>query len=143
MVRKISLKETKAPYSLSFDEGQLGEETVIIERDGQPVAALVPFHEYQEFARWRAREVPPHLKPAELEQFERDRIAFERMREELLKTHRGQFVAILDGEVVDADPDQGELARRVYARFGYRPIYMDEVREKPRIYEFPSPEVIR
>jgi antitoxin (DNA-binding transcriptional repressor) of toxin-antitoxin stability system len=142
-MKTISLKETKAPYSLSLDEEQLGEEPAIIERDGQPVAVLVPFHEYQEFARWRAREVPSHLKPAELEQFERDHLAFERLREELLQTHRGQFVAILNGQVVDADPDQGELAKRVYAKFGYRPIYMDEVREKPYIYHIPGPRLVR
>jgi len=142
-MKTISLKESQAPYSLALDEEQLGAEPAIIERDGQPVAVLVPFHEYQEFARWRARELPAHLRPAELKQFEREHRAFEHLREELLKTHQGQFVAVLNGQVVDADPDQGELAQRVYAKFGYRPIYMDEVREKPHLYEFPSPEVMR
>jgi len=141
-MKTISLKESKAPYSLALDEEQLGAEAAIIERHGRPIAVLIPFHEYQEFARWRARELPSHLQPAELEQFERDHRAFERRREELLQTHRGQFVAVLNGQVVDADPDQGDLAKRVYAKFGYRPIYMDEVREKPRLYEFPSPEVM-
>jgi len=142
-MKTISLKESQAPYSLALDEEQLGAEPAIIERHGQPVAVLVPFHEYQEFARWRARELPAHLQPAGLEQFERDHHAFERLREELLKTHRGQFVAVLNGQVVDADPDQWELAKRVYAKFGYRPIYMDEVREKPRLYRIPGPRLVR
>ncbi len=39
--------------------------------------------------------------------------AFERMRPELLKTHRGLFVAIHDGAVVDSDSDEFALAARI------------------------------
>lgn len=56
MPRTVTLKESQAPYNLSLDEITLGEETVILEREGQPVAAVVPFIEYEAFAVWRERE---------------------------------------------------------------------------------------
>ena len=39
--------------------------------------------------------------------------AFERMRPELLKTHRGLFVAIHHGAVFDSDADEWALAARI------------------------------
>jgi hypothetical protein len=65
------------------------------------------------------------------------------MRSELLKTHKGQFVALLNNQVVDADAEIGALASRVYARFGYRPIYMQKVTEQPRVARISSPRVVR
>ncbi len=39
--------------------------------------------------------------------------AFERLRPDLLKTHRGLFVAIHGGAVVDSDTDEFALAARI------------------------------
>ena len=38
--------------------------------------------------------------------------AFERLRPELLDNHRGQYVAIHGGRVIDSDPDEFALAAR-------------------------------
>lgn len=50
--------------------------------------------------------------------------AFLRLLPELLQTHRGQYVAIHDGQMVDADADDIDLVQRVHARVGYAPIHV-------------------
>jgi len=138
MAKKLSVKEPRAPYVLSLDDTSLGEETVIIERRGEAVAAIVPIEEYRRLRQlqvWSEQEAGRYQE--ELRTFQEDREVFLRLLPELLKTHPGQFVAIFHGRLVDADPDQWALAKRIYAKYGYQPIYMDKV-EKPRVYEFPS-----
>lgn len=56
MPRTLSLKETQAPYTLTLDEVTLAEETVIVEQEGRPVAAVVPIAEYEAFVAWRQRQ---------------------------------------------------------------------------------------
>jgi hypothetical protein len=81
----------------------------------------------------------PELTPTSPLQAER--IAFLRMRNELLNSdYRGKYVAILDGKLIDNDQDLRTLAMRVYKKFGYIPIYMDQVTEKERKFENSSPE---
>ena len=67
------------------------------------------------------------------EKFQRERRAFLRLLPELLKTHRGQYVAIHEEQVVDSGDDQFTIARRVYKRFGYVPIYVGPVSEYPEV----------
>ncbi len=55
MPRTVVLKEARAPYTISLDEATLGQETVILEREGRSVAAVVPFAEYEAFTAWRQR----------------------------------------------------------------------------------------
>jgi len=141
MAKTVSLKEAQATYSLSLNKTDLTQGPVILEHEGEPVAAVVPIAEYREFEAWRERHIAPLPSPDD--EWERDRQAFEVMRGELLKTHKGQFVAILNNQVVDADVEIGTLAKRVYARFGYRPIYMQKVTEQPRVARIFSPRVVR
>lgn len=42
MPRTVILKEAQAPYILSLEEATLSQETVILEREGRPVAVVVP-----------------------------------------------------------------------------------------------------
>lgn len=46
-MKKIMLRETRAPYTLTVDEMALRESVVLEREDGQPVAALVPIAEYE------------------------------------------------------------------------------------------------
>ena len=141
MAKTVSLKEAQATYSLSLNKTDLTQGPLILEHEGEPVAAVVPIAEYREFEAWRERYSSPPSSPDD--EWERARQAFERMRSKLLKTHKGQFVAILNDQVVDADAEIGTLARRVYARFGYRPIYMQKVTEHPRVARISSPRAVR
>jgi len=73
---------------------------------------------------------------------EKERAAFVRLKNQLLRTHRGKFVAILNGEVVDVDEDDRILTRRVYAEYGYVPIYIDRVVEEPPVRRILSPKKV-
>jgi len=143
-------KETRAAYALALDEARLHQAPFTIERDGEPVAAVVSIDEYREFIAWRERvgrqpaayaeEPTPRSKA--LATLERERAAFLHLKDQLLRTHRGKFVAILNGEVVDVDEDDKALTRRVYAEYGYAPIYIDEVVEEQPVRWILSPKKV-
>ena len=78
----------------------------------------------------------------DMERFERERETFPRIKNDLLEreTYVGEFVAIHEGQVVDHDRDIIELSQRVYARYGYVPIYIDKVEREEKVIELPSPE---
>ncbi len=137
MSKTITIRETQAPYSVPIDETALAEGPIIVERQGKPVAVIITPQEYLAFQEWRNGQawLEEQLRPLEPE-----RQAFQRLLPELLETHYGQFVAIHGGQVIDPAADKGALALRVLAQ-PYRPVYIEEVREQPRIYELPSPEV--
>jgi hypothetical protein len=75
--------------------------------------------------------------------FQRELEAFRRLLPELLQTHRDQYVAIHEGQVVGTGPDQIELADRAYAQFGYIPILVTLVTDRPRVVRIPSFRKIR
>ena len=50
-MKKLILKEARAPYNISLDDALLTDEVVLLEKDGQPVAALVSMDEYAAFQR--------------------------------------------------------------------------------------------
>jgi len=72
MPRTVVLKEAQAPYNLTLDEATLGQETVILEREGRPVAAVVPFAKYEAFAAWRQRQEEEEEFWREQEEWERE-----------------------------------------------------------------------
>ncbi|MFQ5871911.1 MAG: hypothetical protein ACE5IJ_10595 [Thermoplasmata archaeon] len=74
-------------------------------------------------------------------QFERERDAFLRVKPELIQDRalQGKYVAVVRGKVVDTDEDDQALAERVYARFGYRPIYIGFVGEELPTFHSPTP----
>jgi hypothetical protein len=66
---------------------------------------------------------------------EREYRAFLRLLPGLLATHRGQFVAIHEGRVVDSGPERVEVAYRVQQRLGPVPIHVALVSDEPeRVY---------
>lgn len=142
-MRRVILKEPHAPYTLVIEEEALTREPFILERDGEPVAAVIPIAEYQAFRAWQESRDREEKRRKDLEAFEQERRAFERLKPELLRTHRGQWVAILNGQVVESGSDKIEVLDRVYARFGYRPVYVQRVEEQPHIYKIPHRKVVR
>jgi hypothetical protein len=68
--------------------------------------------------------------------------AFRHLLPELLKTHRGQYVAVHEGQVVESGSDKLDIAGRAYARFGYVPIYVSLVTDEPQPpLRMPSPRL--
>lgn len=71
------------------------------------------------------------LPEPQLSKFDRERRAFYRLLPELLKTHRNQYVAIHEEQVVDSGSDQVEVALRVQKRFGNVALYVHLVSDEP------------
>lgn len=69
--------------------------------------------------------------PPPRNKWEREYRAFQALLPELLKTHRGKYVAVHDGQVVASGEDELEVASRVWAKYGYVPIHVDLVTEQP------------
>jgi hypothetical protein len=136
-MRRVILKEAHAPYTLAIEEEALSQEPFILERDGKSVAVVIPITEYEAFRAWREGRGREGKRRKDLEAFERERQAFERLKPELLRTHRGQWVAIYQGEVVEVGHDRSQVLDRVYDRFGYVPVYVQQVEERQRIYKLP------
>jgi PHD/YefM family antitoxin component YafN of YafNO toxin-antitoxin module len=139
MSTTVKLSETQAIYAVPFDESALAEGPVFLERKGRRVAVIIPADEFEEFRLWRDNQ---SRQQKSLDQLQNERAAFRRLLPELLETHPGQFVALQDGRLIDADADEGALARRTLNKAG-KPVYIQEVRAEPRVYEVPSPEVVR
>jgi len=140
-MRRVVLKEAHAPYTLAIEEEALSREPFILERDGEAVAAVIPIAEYQAFRAWRETRGREQKRRKDLEAFEREQQAFERLKPELLQTHRGQWVAIYQGKVVEAGQDRSQVLDSVYDRLGYVPVYVQQVEERPRIYKLPHRKV--
>ena len=102
-MKKLILREPRAPYTLNVDDETLGHEPVILERDGKPVAALVPIAEYEAFRAWReALEEPwPEEPPPTPEGDQEALAAVERIR---------NMFAPLDAETARYIAESDELA---------------------------------
>ena len=75
--------------------------------------------------------------------FEREKQAFGRLKVNLLNdpNYLNKFVAVVGGQVVDSDFDESVLAKRVYEKHGYIPIYIEKVELEEEVLEVPSPEL--
>jgi hypothetical protein len=87
----------------------------------------------------KARQVQESL----MDPFEEEERAFRQQRRQLLHRYKGQFVALYQGRVVAHGPDDEELAREVFERFGDVAFYVAKVEKEPTVYELPSPEMTR
>jgi hypothetical protein len=76
-------------------------------------------------------------------EFEKQWQVLQAMMPQLLKTHLGQWVAIVDQKMVSAGVTWESVLNDVLARFGNVPMCIHEVLEKPRIYKIESPRIIR
>ncbi len=53
--------------------------------------------------------------------------AFNQMSQYQIDQYYGQYVAVYQGSIVDADFDEAELALRFYRTWGYVPVYIHKV----------------
>ncbi|MDL1895734.1 hypothetical protein FBQ82_05640 [Anaerolineae bacterium CFX7] len=138
MERHLELRETREWYQVGIDAGQLEREPIVLEKDGAPVAAVISFEEFRAYQEWKTfstrRQIPQY--------FTQDKELFREWLPKLLETHRNKWIAIYHGEMIDEADTSTELTRRVYDKYGYHAIYMDQVTE-PRVYRMPSIRVVR
>ncbi len=64
---------------------------------------------------------------------------FEREKQTLQERYGDQFVAIWEERVVDHDADRSQLASRVYSRFGFVPVCIDQPSMSPARFYISSP----
>jgi len=131
MPTTITLKEAQAAYALTIETSQVSRGPIFVEHEGRPVAVILSVEDYEQRSDAWQQEQLRRLEP--------NRSAFRRLLPELLMTHKGQFVAIYCGRLVDADPDRVALVRRTRDR-GYHPVYIQKVTAEPCIVELPSLE---
>ena len=139
-MKKMALREAQGVYELTIDDEALAHEKIVLERDGEPVAVVVPIGEYEALRDRPGVRQEAEPEPATLAS---NRAAFLAMKDQLLESHLGQYVAFKDGELVDADPDDCALVRRLYDRFGVVPLYVKKVEAEERVYWIRSPRVAR
>jgi Family of unknown function (DUF5678) len=71
------------------------------------------------------------IVPPQDDKWRREQRAFFRLLGGLLESHRGQYVAVHNGEVVASGPDLVGVTLKAYALHGRQPIYVDLVQEHP------------
>jgi PHD/YefM family antitoxin component YafN of YafNO toxin-antitoxin module len=104
MTKRLTLRESHPPYTVFIEEEDvLAQEPIILERDGQPVAAIVSLAEYEAFRAWQETQDRQRRRRADMEALDREREAYERLEPELLLSYKGQYVAIREGRVIDSD----------------------------------------
>jgi hypothetical protein len=64
--------------------------------------------------------------------------AFHQLLPELLKTHRGQFVAIHDGQVIGSGDDKVRVGDEARRRSGGATVLVRLVSEEPEVVQIPS-----
>jgi PHD/YefM family antitoxin component YafN of YafNO toxin-antitoxin module len=149
MAKTLDIKEARAIYGLDLPgPEEVAEGPVVIRREGKPYAVAIPLDDYRRFQKWREeaereaqiRDHDEALRQTQGEAWEKERAAFHRLKPQLLQTHKGLYVAIHGGQVVDADADNLVLARRVISKLKDMPFYLQLVSEEARTFEVPSPE---
>lgn len=82
-----------------------------------------------------------HPRRAEME---KEQATFWAMQEELLAQHKGEFVAVFQGKVVDHDPDQDRLVARIDERYPDEIVLIKQVTGEPdRVIYMRSPRFVK
>nr|MBI2904161.1 hypothetical protein [Chloroflexota bacterium] len=106
----IPIHESKAVYAALEDPEALKQGPVFLEKDGQPTAVLLSIEEYRKLAGTAEREdwVEKELAPIQPE-IE----AYQKMLPELLKEHRGKWVAIHNKKILEIGDNRAEMSHRL------------------------------
>lgn len=142
-------KHASAPYAGPYQGQEHLTDKIIskLPREPFPLAVMLIRQLVAVSPSLRAEEEAPTLYRRELQRvpaiFQREKQAFERLKPELLKTHRGQYVVIREGKLVLFGNNKTELAKQAYSQFGYGPLYIGLVEEGPEVVHMPTPRVSR
>ena len=141
MVQTLDIKEARAIYGPDLPgPEEVAKGPVVIRREGKPYAVAIPLDDYRRFQEWREKAERETQIQVQDEAWERERAAFHRLKPQLLQTHKGLYVAVHGGQVVDTDADNLALAQRAMSKLRGKPFYLQLVSEEPRTFEVPSPE---
>lgn len=136
-MKTVLLKETPTRYIIEVEQEALEQGPTLLQRNGEPVAVLVPLGEYQAFQDWQAAQHASAM-PDDPE-FKAEVAAFERLKPELLKRYPGRAVAIHQGQVVEVGDDKMDVLERVRRRLGDVRCYVEWVEpDVPRRMRIPT-----
>lgn len=142
-MQKVILKETQAPYRVALPDALLMGEVVILEKNGQSVAAVIPMAEYDAFQAWRAAEARKQQVEEEETAIAREHQAFQQMQPALLQEYAGRVVAIYQGEVIAVGDERMEVWQRARQQTNGAPIYVQTVNYPTKVYKMPHRKVVR
>lgn len=142
-MQKVILKETQAPYQVALSDALLMGEVVILEKNGQSVAAVIPMAEYDAFQAWRAAEARKQQVEDEEAVIAREHQAFQQMQPALLQEYAGRVVAIHQGEVIAVGDERMEVWQRARQQTNGAPIYVQTVDYPTKVYKMPHRKVVR
>ena len=130
------IREPQALYTVLQDKDALKQGPIFIEKDGQMEAVVLSIERYRELIGESQRD---RWIEQQLAQLQPEMAAYQQMLPELLKEHRGEWVAVHHGQIVAADHNRAEVIRLVQER-RYDPVYIDHVQEQMRAAEIPHVE---
>ena len=142
-MQKVILKEAQAPYQVALSDALFNGEVVILEKNGQSVAAVVPMADYDAFQAWRAAEERKQQMAQEEVAIACEHQAFQQMLPDLLADYSGRVVAIYQGEVIAAGDDRMEVWQRARQQTNGAPVYVQTVSHPSKVYKMPHRKVVR
>ena len=66
---------------------------------------------------------------------------FEFNKRRFLAEYEGKYIALVNGKVLDSDKDFNTLAKKVFGKYDYRPIYMPFVTREKRKFRIATPKI--
>jgi PHD/YefM family antitoxin component YafN of YafNO toxin-antitoxin module len=130
------IREPQALYAVLQDKEALKRGPIFIEQDGEAAAVVLSIERYRELIG----EAQPELwLEQQLARLQPEMTAYQQLLPELLKDHRGEWVAIHHGQIVALFPQRSEVIRLVQEH-RYDPVYIDRVQEQVRAIDLPHVE---
>ncbi|HEY6724304.1 MAG TPA: type II toxin-antitoxin system prevent-host-death family antitoxin [Polyangiaceae bacterium] len=125
--KAVGIRELKEQAPKLVQRAEKGERTVIT-RHGRPVAVLAPVSEAESI----------HAQSPRARVWQREREQFERLLPKLGRRYGGRFVALLEGKVIDSDPDAAKLFQRVAGASGGGVFFIGGVGVADSLVELPG-----
>lgn len=133
------IREVQTPYLVKSEDEAIGKATIFIKQNGEPIAVIVPYAEYQQ---WQTHKVSLFAYSLEDREFEKQWEAFQRLKPDLLKTHEGHWVGIVRERVAAVGDSSNAVLEKILDEYGDVPMYIQEVRAEPRVYQMTGRTII-
>lgn len=143
MLDMSSSAPTKTLYVRGVPDQLLRRAKALAARRGATLTQVV-LEALQNTVRDADEQVAPSSEDAgELAAIDDDMAWYERNKARLAQRYRGEYVAVVEQKIVDHDAEFGALAKRVFARFGTRPVFIPRCERGQRTVNLRSPRIER
>lgn len=134
----VSVRDLKQNVREIVSRAARGEQ-IVVTRYGTPRAMVCPVGSG---ITPRAASQPTTGPTAPDDEFEREQRTFDRMLASgRLEAHRGRYVAVARGRVIDVDADAATLVRRVGRRLGKRTFFVGFAGVEEPLLDLPGQEL--